>query len=350
MQCHQTQKLLSAYVDGMLSPSEKQELEAHLEKCSACKSELDFLKNVLRTVHNLPPVKPPAGFRQSLKKKLSGAIIMQEDKFAGAYKNKSVITRWSGIIGIAAGFLLVIGIAAAGIDLPFTQNIETSKKSDVVGQQTQNTASMPGNSSSNLSSDIMDNNASDDSDSKDIIVFRADDERGDGIGSGPHKENISESNNMLPLREETSLQPLARTAPQDAGVEMMGQVSASDEKQAKQMVVEIRVEDKYRTVGEISSVLLSMGANSLKPFDGVELVMSLAESNLDQALDSIYDKGIIISRQQVSENIPKSSENNNQASTMSGGTERIDGEVMMSTDSKDASTNGDIIKIKILLE
>ncbi len=65
-------EMLCPYVDGELSVDERQELEAHLAECSACRDELDGLGSVVQQLRELPQLTAPASLFDSVRKGLDG--------------------------------------------------------------------------------------------------------------------------------------------------------------------------------------------------------------------------------------------------------------------------------------
>jgi len=62
--------LLSAYVDGELTPRETEGVRAHLESCAECRRELQYISEARTLVRGLPPVDPPFGlFERSLRRR-----------------------------------------------------------------------------------------------------------------------------------------------------------------------------------------------------------------------------------------------------------------------------------------
>ena len=47
MTCDEAVALLDDYADGLLTPERATALEAHLEKCSSCRAELESLQTLL---------------------------------------------------------------------------------------------------------------------------------------------------------------------------------------------------------------------------------------------------------------------------------------------------------------
>jgi len=66
VECSQIHELLSAYVDDVLSPKEREQLEEHLSVCPACTEELQTLEAYLGAMHSLKRIDAPADFIQSV--------------------------------------------------------------------------------------------------------------------------------------------------------------------------------------------------------------------------------------------------------------------------------------------
>jgi len=58
--------LLSAYLDGELTPAELEGVRAHLEDCAECRRELQSLGEIRTLVRDLPPVDPPFGLYERM--------------------------------------------------------------------------------------------------------------------------------------------------------------------------------------------------------------------------------------------------------------------------------------------
>ena len=61
MSCEVSPELLSAYLDGALPPPEREELEAHLAQCPACRARLESLRAVKHALARLPSREAPPG-------------------------------------------------------------------------------------------------------------------------------------------------------------------------------------------------------------------------------------------------------------------------------------------------
>ena len=86
--CEQFQEMLSAYIDDLVQPDEKSELEEHLEKCPQCQQELNELQETVNLIRSLQgeELVPPASFRRELRQKLeSTAEISKPQKKKETY-------------------------------------------------------------------------------------------------------------------------------------------------------------------------------------------------------------------------------------------------------------------------
>ncbi|MEN6508203.1 MAG: DUF2275 domain-containing protein [Smithella sp.] len=64
--CHDIQKLLPLYEEGVLSDAEKQVIEDHLAQCTDCRREMAFLQKADQLVKNLSSVEEPLWFQQKI--------------------------------------------------------------------------------------------------------------------------------------------------------------------------------------------------------------------------------------------------------------------------------------------
>jgi hypothetical protein len=92
MDCAKAKELLSAYLDNMLEPEEKAQLEQHAASCVSCTKELALLEKYAKTMAGLPRVKPPDDFLN----KVQGRIDRRsefESVAKGFFKPSAVKTR-----------------------------------------------------------------------------------------------------------------------------------------------------------------------------------------------------------------------------------------------------------------
>ena len=56
------QENLSAFLDGELKPRERSRVERHLEECSACRADLESLRETVALLHAVPTLRSPRSF------------------------------------------------------------------------------------------------------------------------------------------------------------------------------------------------------------------------------------------------------------------------------------------------
>ena len=121
MRCDEAQELITARVDGELTPGEELAIEAHLKTCDACRgafaAELQ-LKQQIRFARRA--VAAPASLRQAIEAKLTGQRAV-----AGAASNPGA-WRWLGGLGWRPAFaaaVLLLALAGSIYTLWPEQNI-----------------------------------------------------------------------------------------------------------------------------------------------------------------------------------------------------------------------------------
>jgi len=93
--------LLSAFVDNELEPSQKAELEKHLDHCSECASHLEMLRSMHIGLRDTPRMRPPLALATQLQERI------QRKKRASARWLPIAIGAPVGVIGIVAGAALL---------------------------------------------------------------------------------------------------------------------------------------------------------------------------------------------------------------------------------------------------
>ncbi|MFQ5987830.1 MAG: anti-sigma factor family protein [Dehalococcoidia bacterium] len=61
-ECQKIQGMLSPYIDGRLTSSERERMESHIEGCEACRWELESLEATVNLLHRVAMVWPPRSF------------------------------------------------------------------------------------------------------------------------------------------------------------------------------------------------------------------------------------------------------------------------------------------------
>jgi Putative zinc-finger len=90
---------LSGYLDGELDPHGRQHAEDHLATCAECRSQLDALNRVRSVLRGASQVEPPPGFIER---------VVRERR------RRRFIPAIAAVAGLAAVWLLVLGVIAAG--------------------------------------------------------------------------------------------------------------------------------------------------------------------------------------------------------------------------------------------
>lgn len=107
----QLQELLSAYLDGFLSPEEEESLRDYLEENPGARAELEQMQQLSQALQELPSEPLPQGFQAALNQKLAG-------EKPPVPKKKSL---WHHPlmkgIGIAAAAALLLAVGIVGFDL-----------------------------------------------------------------------------------------------------------------------------------------------------------------------------------------------------------------------------------------
>ncbi len=74
-ECEKIQNLIFEYIDGSISKANEARLTDHLEKCDHCQKELEFAKNMMHSLQEIPSAPLPEQFNRELRKKLEGVAL-----------------------------------------------------------------------------------------------------------------------------------------------------------------------------------------------------------------------------------------------------------------------------------
>jgi len=111
MNCKKTKKLLQLYIDDALTFGEKQQVEQHLEECSACRAELKSLSASVKLIKSLPEVSTPPNFTENLMAKISREEIQIQSTWMDRLKKQVTIPqlsfRFAGAAAITAIFVFL---------------------------------------------------------------------------------------------------------------------------------------------------------------------------------------------------------------------------------------------------
>jgi anti-sigma factor RsiW len=73
MKCHLIENKLSAYQDGELSASEKEQVERHLAGCHACRELYVKLQQVWKNLGEMSEIRPTTGFYERVSRRINQA-------------------------------------------------------------------------------------------------------------------------------------------------------------------------------------------------------------------------------------------------------------------------------------
>lgn len=64
--CEETRRLGSDYLENGLSPKKRSLVQTHLDKCGPCRSFVDTLASTIGMLQSFPRANPPPSFKQSI--------------------------------------------------------------------------------------------------------------------------------------------------------------------------------------------------------------------------------------------------------------------------------------------
>jgi anti-sigma factor RsiW len=70
MKCHETQRLLSAYLDGEMPADKKRVIDAHVQACGSCMRKLIEIENLWKALEGFPGSEPSPYFYSKLAARL----------------------------------------------------------------------------------------------------------------------------------------------------------------------------------------------------------------------------------------------------------------------------------------
>ena len=99
MNCRQIHRLINDFLDGELGEKDRQQLQAHLEKCPSCRDMYEDLKAIKSGVVRAGEVEPSDRVWEKLKSRIQAEILPQllEEPVRAAKKPTRKISRWFGL-------------------------------------------------------------------------------------------------------------------------------------------------------------------------------------------------------------------------------------------------------------
>jgi anti-sigma factor RsiW len=110
MNCESASERLQEYVDGQLAGFERQELEAHLESCAACRSELALLAQVDEALAQLPVLPEPQDLHAQIMAQVRTSPHLQPlAAFRLRWEDAAISAAfaWAAVAALALSFYLL---------------------------------------------------------------------------------------------------------------------------------------------------------------------------------------------------------------------------------------------------
>jgi len=105
MNCDQVKLLLSDYIDGVLEPRLKEEVDNHLESDPDCKKVFEQATIIHRQITSLQQVKPSPEFDIHLRNRIIG--LNKSDEKQHVINKKGLSLAFSGTVLVAALYLFI---------------------------------------------------------------------------------------------------------------------------------------------------------------------------------------------------------------------------------------------------
>ncbi len=115
--CDEYLELISAAIDGALSPVHQRELDAHLAQCPQCAALMEELKSLHEELAHLPPVEPPADLTQRITAAVSADNVIPMaplKKAAFRWKPWAAAAAVLAVVLMGSGDWWRLGVARSG--------------------------------------------------------------------------------------------------------------------------------------------------------------------------------------------------------------------------------------------
>lgn len=113
MDCREIEDLLSAYIDGELTPSEAVSVTSHLSNCKHCRQELIALQQTINLLHDLPEIELPVHFHAQVCERLRNVNLKQS-------RNKRFKSWYWFPVGASVAAAVLLMIVSFNVITPFT--------------------------------------------------------------------------------------------------------------------------------------------------------------------------------------------------------------------------------------
>jgi len=109
MNCKTVQGLLPRYQDADVTADEATGIDAHIETCETCATELAQLDSTMAFIAGLPDADPPAGFTQNVLAALAAEVAVEPAQ----EREGPLVGVWLGLVGVAVSVLGMVTLAVA---------------------------------------------------------------------------------------------------------------------------------------------------------------------------------------------------------------------------------------------
>lgn len=109
MNCEQMNELLSAWLDGELSPAEQERMQEHLEQCAQCRALLEQLQALRSSFSDLEEIAAPEGFAEGVMDRIAAD---SRPKVVPLFKRPA----FRGAVSVAACAVLFVAFGRPGMD------------------------------------------------------------------------------------------------------------------------------------------------------------------------------------------------------------------------------------------
>ena len=103
IKCSQVKHNLHVYLDGFLDQEQEKKIKTHLQECTNCRKEVDYLLKTIDLVRNLPEKLPPQDLRYLIQKEIRRHSRSTEEKLP-TFKKHRLDWQTAGIYTL--GFIL----------------------------------------------------------------------------------------------------------------------------------------------------------------------------------------------------------------------------------------------------
>lgn len=118
MDCNKAQELMSLALDDMLTDTEKQALELHMQQCETCREAYDLYLSIHHELQSVATVEVPSGFHEELMDKLKEDIKQ-------VHKHKRFNYRSFNVAAVIV-FVIIFGVISIDYLEDFRSDIELS--------------------------------------------------------------------------------------------------------------------------------------------------------------------------------------------------------------------------------